>query len=98
MKPIEFTEANHRPKVMLKSALPMCRTKDGYITTCHKLTIKERFHLLFYGVIWLTQKHAPVLAEELKVPVERIYPYPNLNIYKPSFWYNERTTYFAPLS
>lgn len=58
MKPIEFEEqtfvlAKDQPQY---KPLPIHKQKNdelGTVTSCWKLTIKERFQLLFSGKIWL---------------------------------------------
>ena len=56
MKPIHFDEvtdvlAKDQPQY---NPLPICRTRDdqGRVVFCWKLTWRERFRVLFGGVIW----------------------------------------------
>lgn len=57
MKPIEFKGANtkYAEEQEEYQTLPAHRTKDGQVTTCWKLTLKERIKLLFKGRIYLQQ-------------------------------------------
>jgi hypothetical protein len=54
MKPIEFKEQNcvyakNQPEYL---PLPVYKTEDGVVTSCWKLTWKERIKVLFRGHIW----------------------------------------------
>jgi len=54
MKPIKFKEVNvtyaeDQPEYI---PLPVFKTTDGEVTTCWKLTFREKLSVLFYGKIW----------------------------------------------
>jgi hypothetical protein len=56
MKPITFPEqtcvyAEHQPEYM---PLPAFRAGDGTVTTCWKLTWRERLTMLLTGKMWLS--------------------------------------------
>ena len=55
MRAIEFPEANtifakNQPQYL---QLPAHRSNDGTVTTCYKLTWRERVAILFGGELWL---------------------------------------------
>lgn len=57
MKPVEFpgfnaTYAKDQPQYQ---PLPALREKDGRVTTCWKLSWRERFKMFQTGKIWLSQ-------------------------------------------
>jgi len=55
MRPIKFNESNvifAEGQPQYKS-LPACKSFDGVVTTCWKLTFLERFKILFTGKLWL---------------------------------------------
>jgi len=54
MKPIDFPEktcvyAENQPEYI---PLPVHKTEDGIVTSCWKLSLKERIRVLFSGKIW----------------------------------------------
>ena len=54
MKPIEFKEqtcvyAKDQPQYI---PLPVHKTEDGTLTSCWKLSLKERVKVLFTGKLW----------------------------------------------
>ena len=55
MEPIEFKEQNvvyakDQPEYL---PLPAYKTEDGEITSCWKLTFREKLSVLFHGKIWI---------------------------------------------
>jgi len=57
MKPIEFKGFN---KILAKDQpqyqpLPVLWEADGRVTSCWKLSLKERLKVLFGGKLWLSQ-------------------------------------------
>ena len=56
MKPIEFPEQNmvYAEGQLEYLPLPSYRDPDGTVTSCWKVTWKDRFRVLFRGRIWLT--------------------------------------------
>jgi hypothetical protein len=66
MKPIEFKEQNTVFGEGQKEYLPLPAYLDdgpyGHVVSCWKLSIKERFLVLLYGRVWLSQMcfHKPL--------------------------------------
>lgn len=57
MKPTEFAEQNcvyakDQPEYL---PLPAHKTEDGRVISSWKLTFRERFQVLFFGRVWLSQ-------------------------------------------
>jgi hypothetical protein len=58
MKPVKFTEstievAKDQPQYL---TLPVHKDRDGLITGCWSLSLKERLTLLFTGKLWVQLK------------------------------------------
>jgi hypothetical protein len=56
MEPIEFEKVNktYAKDQQQYRPLPVYKTKDGILTSCWKLSFKERLKLLFTGKLWIS--------------------------------------------